>query len=108
MSVVPEVTAHQLASELESGARPTLLDVREPDELTHSRLEAALNIPMDQVEERIAELDPEDDIVVICRSGGRSEKVARFLIGHGYAKVRNLVGGMNGWVADVDPSMNQY
>jgi rhodanese-related sulfurtransferase len=67
-----------------------------------------LHIPMGQVEERLDELDPRVATVVICRSGGRSAEVARFLSARGFASVFNLAGGILAWSRDLDPKIPQY
>lgn len=98
----------ELSEELKAGKPLLLLDVRDADELEISKLEGVLNIPMGEVPIRRDEIDPEADIVVICRTGNRSEKVAKHLASNGYGRVRNLVGGMNGWAEEVDPTMATY
>ncbi|MGV3615789.1 MAG: rhodanese-like domain-containing protein [Fimbriimonas sp.] len=108
MNNVPEVTPQQLEKELQEGAAPVLLDVREDDELEISRMEGIVHIPMHDIPARMSELEPEADIVVICRTGGRSAQVTAFLQRQGFAKVRNLVGGMNRWATEIDPSLPTY
>lgn len=103
-----EVTAQELQSEIESGKSLCLLDVRGEDELEISKLDGIVHIPMGEVPLRHEELAKDADIVVICRTGNRSEKVAGFLDKSGYPQVRNLIGGMNGWAETVDPSMETY
>jgi rhodanese-related sulfurtransferase len=56
----------------------------------------------------VAELDPKLPTVVICRSGGRSLEVARFLEARGFASVYNLTGGILAWSRDLDPRIPQY
>ncbi len=70
----------------------TLVDVREDWEIELAPVPSPhLHIPMGQIAERVGELDPNTATVVICRSGGRSAEVARFLSTHGFGKVFNLV-----------------
>jgi adenylyltransferase/sulfurtransferase len=76
----------------------SLLDVREPWEWDTGHLDARL-IPLGQLEARCQELDPESDWVVYCQSGGRSAKACQILRDRGFARVRNLRGGMNAWRA---------
>lgn len=106
--MIPEVTPTELARELEAGVRPVLLDVREPYELEISSINIDLHIPLGDLPRRITELNPDSDIVVICRSGARSGRAAEFLLAQGFSKVRNLVRGMNGWATEVDPSLTIY
>ncbi len=102
------VSPSELAEELKSGKVLCLLDVRGEDELEISKLEGIIHIPMGEVPLRHGELDSSADIVVICRTGNRSEKVAGFLAKNGFNTVRNLVGGMNCWAETVDTSMETY
>ncbi len=103
-----EVTGPELAAELAAGNQPLLLDVREPHELEISKLPGVLAIPMGEVPARLAEVPKDADIVVICRSGGRSGQITQFLTDQGYGEVRNLIGGMNGWADLVDPTVSKY
>lgn len=74
-----------------------LIDVRSPAELYEIAIEGAVNIPMDEVPERLNEFrSMEGNIVVFCRSGARSESVKHYLIQNGITKVVN-----GGGVADV-------
>jgi rhodanese-related sulfurtransferase len=87
----------------------TLLDVREDWETTLAPVPTdILHIPMGRIADRLAELDPARETVVICRSGGRSLEVARFLADHGFAEVYNLSGGILAWSRDLDPRIPQY
>jgi rhodanese-related sulfurtransferase len=88
--------------------KPLLLDVREPHEFAHCRIEGSLNIPMNSVPGRLAELDPNAAILTICHHGMRSGSVANYLIGRGFINVTNLQGGVDAWARLVDPSMPRY
>lgn len=76
-----------------------LLDVREPDEWVAGHAPGARHIPMMEVPSRLAEIPTEGDVVVVCRSGGRSGQVVAYLINNGWDNVRNLAGGMLSWAA---------
>jgi len=106
--VVREVTPTEFVATLSGRPETLLIDVREPWELDIARLPAALNIPMAQVPERLAAIDRSRDVVVMCRSGGRSLTVARFLEGQGYPTVMNLSGGILAWRVEVDPTLATY
>ncbi|MFI4891107.1 MAG: rhodanese-like domain-containing protein [Steroidobacterales bacterium] len=91
------------------GTPMTLLDVREEWEVRLAPAPSAhLHIPMGQVPDRMQEMDPGAQIVVICRSGGRSMEVARILQRAGFANVGNLQGGILAWSRDVDPAIPVY
>ncbi len=105
---IRQITAAELAARLQDANRPVLLDVREPHEREVSKLSDDVSIPMGEVLARINELDKSAEIVVYCRSGARSNRVAEALISSGFINVSNLAGGINGWAATIDPSLPQY
>jgi len=108
--VIDQVRASQVAAWLadESRPSPVLLDVREPWEFEICHVEGARHIPMHLVPVRCAELDPEQEIVVICHHGARSFQVAMFLENRGFGAVHNLAGGVDAWATEVDPTMCRY
>lgn len=108
MSTIKEITPGEFTARAGTDPTPLLLDVREDWELAIARLEQAVHIPMGEVPARLGELDPAREIVVMCRSGGRSAQVARFLQQQGFGKVWNLAGGILAWSEQVDPSLAQY
>lgn len=103
-----DIEATQLAEMLAAGRRIRLLDVREPHELQISRLEGSTLIPLGQLAARLAELDSAEEMVVFCKSGGRSARALELLLSAGFRKVKNLKGGINAWARQVDPSLPQY
>ncbi len=105
--MVQQITPRELHARLETAEPPALLDVREPWEQDIARLPGALEIPMNDVPGRLEELPRDRDIVVICRSGGRSARMAEYLDHMGY-RVANLTGGMLGWIQDVDSSLKRF
>ncbi len=103
-----EITPQELKARLDRNDRPVLVDVRDAWETKLCRLDNALHIPMEEVELRTEELNPEDDIVVYCHHGVRSAAVADYLRQLGYGRVRNLSGGLDAWARTVDPAMRRY
>jgi len=92
-----------------AGAEMTLLDVREDWEVALAPAPTEfLHIPMGQIADRIGELDPAKETVVICRSGGRSMQVAHFLEQQKFTSVANLDGGILAWSRELDPSIPTY
>jgi rhodanese-related sulfurtransferase len=81
---------------VEFGPSAVLLDVRENDEWRRGHAAGAQHIPMGEVPARVNELDPEAKLYVVCKIGGRSQKVAQYLVSNGYAAV-NVSGGMLAW-----------
>jgi len=106
--MVREVAPQELKAEIDAGRAPRMLDVREGWELEISRLAGAQHIPMNEVPERLAELDANQPLLVLCRSGGRSLRVAQFLEQQGFARVSNLTGGILAWGELIDPSLRPY
>ena len=107
---VPEITPVELEERLASDDPPVLVDVREPFEAAIADLpdHGQIRIPTGEFSRRYGELDPEDDLVVYCRSGSRSAWAVQLLMANGYGKVRNLEGGVLQWRQDVDPSLTAY
>lgn len=107
---VPEIEPIELKSRLDAGEPPVLLDVREPYEKDIADLPdvGQLRIPLGDVAARFEELSPDDEIVIYCRSGGRSSSVVQFLQSQGFERVINLRGGVLAWQEDVDPSLTRY
>jgi rhodanese-related sulfurtransferase len=107
--MVKELTPREFLERRAGGAELTLLDVREDWETALAPVPADhLHIPMGQIADRLGELNPAQETVVICRSGGRSLEVARFLSTQGFGSVYNLVGGILAWSRDLDPRIPQY
>lgn len=89
-----------------SGA--VLLDVRLPEELAIAALPGAVNIPLNDLPDRVAELNPEAPIAVLCHHGVRSERAARFLERSGFTDVSHLAGGIDAWSLELDESLPRY
>jgi len=106
---VPEISVHDLKERRDAGSAPFLLDVREPYEADIASIGADQLIPVDELEERLDELeaDKDDEIVVHCRSGGRSATATELLREKGY-DASNLAGGVLAWSDEIDPDVPQY
>jgi rhodanese-related sulfurtransferase len=93
-------------------AAALLLDVREPweFELAAIRIDGlrTLNLPMNMIPQRLAELDAAQPVVCICHHGMRSAQVVDFLERQGFATVYNLAGGIDAWSQQVDPGVPRY
>lgn len=103
---VPEITVRDLKDRMDRGDAPFVLDVREPDEYEGANIDGAL-IPLGQLPERLGEIEghKDQDVVVHCRSGGRSAKAVEYLRGQGFSKAVNLKGGIHAWSDEIDPSL---
>ena len=106
---IPQITVEELKKKLDSGEKVFVLDVREPHEVPIANIGAPL-IPVGQIESRIGELADRknDEIVVHCRSGARSQKAALSLKAAGFTNVSNLAGGILAWADKIDPTMAKY
>ena len=103
-----EISAQDLKARLDRNEPPLLLDVRQDWETKLCRLPNAVHIPIEEIELRTDELNPEDDIVVYCHQGVRSAAVAEYLRSLGFKRVRNLTGGVDSWARTIDPGMRRY
>ncbi len=104
---IPQMTVHELKQRMDAGEEIFILDVREPYEYQIANIGGKL-IPLNDVPQRLAEIDPAQEIVVQCRSGARSQRVAEFLKQNGYSRVINLAGGILAWSDHIDPSIQKY
>lgn len=105
-----EIDVHAVKALRTEGEPFLLLDCREPDEHAIARIDGAVLIPMQQVPDRLAEIEAWRDrrIVVHCHHGGRSLRVTRFLRGHGFETVHNMTGGIEAWSLEIDQSVPRY
>lgn len=103
-----DISPAELSELLQQGKRPKLVDVREPHEWEICRIEGATLIPLGEITQRMNELNTADEIVLYCKMGGRSMKALKQLESAGFAKLRNLKGGITAWAREVDPSMPTY
>jgi adenylyltransferase/sulfurtransferase len=103
-----EITPAQVKARMDRGDDFLLIDVREPHEWDIAHIEGAKLIPLGQIAARVGELDPDADIVVQCKMGGRSAKAQDILYANGFTHVKNMVGGITRWANDVDPAMPKY
>jgi len=105
---IPVMTVLELKQKLDNGDKFLLLDVREPFEWDICHLDRAKLIPLGQLPSRMSELDSADDIVIHCKSGGRSAKAVRLLQEAGFSKLHNVEGGITAWAEQVDPTVPKY
>lgn len=87
----------QLEQKLNSGEPVVVLDVRESAEFAFKHIPNAVSIPLGDLENRLGELNQQDEIYVVCRTGTRSDMAAQKLSAHGFERVMNVVPGMSGW-----------
>jgi sulfur-carrier protein adenylyltransferase/sulfurtransferase len=104
---VPEITVEELKQQLDARQDLFILDVREPHEYKICNLNGHL-IPLNDLPKRVHELDPAKEMVVHCRSGGRSARAVAFLRQAGFTKAKNLKGGILAWADRIDPKVPKY
>jgi rhodanese-related sulfurtransferase len=88
-----EISPSEVKSLLKEGKKISLIDVREDEEIAEGKISEAKHIKMGEIPDRLNEIDKNEEHIIICRSGRRSENVALFLQDKGY-KVKNMTGGM--------------
>lgn len=100
--IAPAELRAQLAADADA---PLVLDVRRPDEFAAGHVPGAVNIPHDQIADRLAELEASKDrpIVAYCGSGRRAAIALAVLHEAGFTKLLHLTGDMPGWAADAEP-----
>jgi len=99
------ISNEELGQKLEAGGKVTILDVREPAEYAFNRIPGARSIPLGELETRVDELDPNDEIHVVCRTGTRSDLACQFLSEKGFAYVKNVEPGMSAWTGPSEKSV---
>ncbi len=104
----PTITPEDLKRKMDSGEEPLLLDVREPRETRIFALPGAVEIPLGTLPRQTHRLDPGRDIVVYCKTGVRSAQATQFLVQSGFPRARNLLGGIDRWIREIDPSAPRY
>ncbi len=108
---IPQISVKELKHRLDKKETNNdnflLLDVREPYEFQIAQIGGKL-IPQNDVPNRLSELNPDQEILVHCRSGARSQKIAEFLKANGFQKVSNVAGGILAWSDEIDPKIQKY
>jgi sulfur-carrier protein adenylyltransferase/sulfurtransferase len=108
---IPQISVKELKRRLDKKETNNdnflLLDVREPYEVQIAQIGGKL-IPQNDVPNRLGELNPDQEILVHCRSGARSQKIAEFLKANGFQKVSNVAGGILAWSDEIDPKIQKY
>lgn len=106
--MIKQILAVDLKDRLQNNEEFFLLDVREPNEFHYAHIENSVLIPLNEIPQRLTELDVQDDIVVICHHGLRSQQAAHFLVQAGFSQVTNLLGGIDAWSCLCDSSVRRY
>ena len=91
-----EISAQEVVARLGTDDEPFILDVREPGEVAAWAIPGAVNIPVGELTQRAEEIPRDEQVVVVCASGGRSARATDALVGAGW-DAHDLVGGMAAW-----------
>ena len=105
-----EIDCKAVKAKLDANEAFTFIDCREQNEYDIVRIEGATLIPMSQLPDRIAELEPHksDDIIIHCHHGGRSLNVANWLKQQGFTNPLSMAGGIDLWAQEIDTSLPRY
>jgi len=104
-----EISPEEVKAKLDRKDTFTLLDVREPWEFETARIAEAKLMPMGDVPSRAhQELDPDDNIVVLCHHGVRSMNVTVWLRQQGFERAQSMRGGIDAWSRSVDSNVAKY
>src|ERR1700677_4568200 len=104
---IEQIPVTAFKQQRDAGKDYFLLDVREPYEYQIAQIGGTL-IPQNDVPNRLAEIPRDREIIVHCRSGARSQRIAEYLKQAGYPKVVNLAGGILAWSDEIDPKVQKY
>jgi rhodanese-related sulfurtransferase len=93
------ITPIELKSMLDGGRRVQIIDVRSATEFEEGHVPGAVNMPLEQVESRLADLHPADPAVLVCQSGTRAQMCHELLERH-RSDLTVLTGGTSAWVEE--------
>lgn len=105
---VEEIDVRQLKEKLDRGDDLILIDVREAYERQINRIDRSVHIPLNELPTRLDELERDKEYIVHCKSGWRSARAVSRMKESGFSNVKNLAGGVDDWVDEVDPSQQKY
>ncbi|MFY0544704.1 rhodanese-like domain-containing protein [Brevibacillus sp. H7] len=103
----PIVNIHpvDVKERLKRGEKLTIIDVREDEEVATGKIPGAKHIRLNELSHRYKEINPDEETIMVCRSGNRSGIACDFLYAMGYRNVKNMMGGMIAWEGDVEKSI---
>ncbi len=102
------ITPKDLKTRLDKGDKVVLMDVREPWEFALAKLDGSVLIPLATLPQSLDRLDRQAEIIAYCHHGMRSADATGFLLQQGFLNVKNLIGGIDAWSAQVDPAVPRY
>lgn len=105
---ISQYSPQQLQQRLQDDPDVFLLDVREPHEFAYAHIEGSVLIPLQQLTQRFDEVPVDQDVVVICHHGMRSQQACMFLQHNGFQRLFNLKGGIDAWAIVCDSAVPRY
>ena len=106
--MIKEITVAELKNKFDNNDDFMLLDVRNIQEVLYSKIENSVHIPMNEIVDRMNELDSNKEIIIQCKSGKRSARVCEYLMTQNFNNVKNLSGGIIAWADEIDNSIHVY
>ena len=103
-----EITVKQLKRLLDGRIHVNLVDVREPHEYDFCHISGSRLIPVGEIPSRVNEFNPDEEYIFYCHVAERSAWAVNFLRQLGFKKVKNLLGGVDAWAIEIDPTMPRY
>ncbi len=108
LDALPSLTPAELKARMDRGEKLRLLDIREPHEWDICHFEGAELVPPGEFAARMSAFDSAEEIVLVCKNGGRSAAALKTLLDAGFARAANLAGGLDAWSEQIDPSFPKY
>ena len=108
MTIITQLSVQELKIKLDQQEPLLLLDVREPAEFAYAHIAGSVLIPLSQIPQHLHELNKEQEIVLICHHGFRSQQVALYLETMGFKHLANLRGGIDEWSLYCDTAVPRY
>src|SRR5215510_9056865 len=102
-----EITPTETVELLKAG-KIKLLDVRTPEEYAIASVEGSILVDQSVAQEIMQSWPKDTQIVTICHHGMRSLDAAAYLRGHGFANTKSMMGGIDAWAVQIDPSIARY
>ncbi len=104
-----EITVTELKQKMDNGEDIELIDVRQPDEYEFAKIEGAKLIPLGEIMKRMDEIDDTKEVIIQCKSGGRSGRAIQAMQSAGFkGELKNLKGGITAWSNEIDPNIPKY
>ena len=104
---IRDLSPSEAKDKLDRDSTVKLLDVRTPEAKSRADIGGDL-IPVQELEERLQELNASDNYIIYCHHGGRSAEATRILQSAGFTSVWNLAGGIDRWSLEVDSTVTRY